>query len=146
MKDLQIPGDGSAFDNIQFMKAQAEDVLEDFRYQKILSEDELEAERQTFADLSIELQQLEEDKALEMERWNAKIKAKKENVRKSLGLLRVGRMEVSETVYLIRDEVEGKIGTYTQDGTILSERPLKNTEKQRNMFSETLNYKTGTDN
>lgn len=146
MKDLIIPGDGSPMDNIQFMNDNADDIQENYSYQKTWDEDELAAEKDKFTALSISIQQITEEKERIMAEINKRLKVKKELAKKSLMLLRTGRMEVSETVYFIKDEVEGKIGTYNQNGVLLSERPLKATERQRKIFSnEPLIYKTGTD-
>lgn len=146
MKDLRIPGDGSPMDKIQFMRDNADDIQENYSYQKTLDDDELAAEKDEFTALSISIQQITEEKERIMAEINERLKVKKELAKTSLMLLRTGRMEVSETVYFIKDENEGKIGTYNQNGVLLYERPMKATERQRKMFStDQITYKTGTD-
>lgn len=145
MKDLIILGDGSVIENINFMESNADDIGQNYSYQRILTDDEIDAERIEFATASIAIAQLEEEKQRVNAEINERLKAKKELAKTSLMLIRVGRSEVRETVYFIKDETEGKVGTYTQDGTLISERPLKPTERQRRIFNaEPLTYKTGT--
>lgn len=101
MENLRMPGD--AIRNIAFMQDNCDEQIDDYVYQKILSEEEIEAERETFANIAIELQQIEETAKMIAEEYREKIKKKKELYNKSLTLIRVGRMEVTGTVYLIKD-------------------------------------------
>lgn len=144
MKDLLIPGDGTPIDNIAFMRDNADDIQEAYTYQRILTEDEIQAEKNEYADLSIQIEQIEEEKQRIMSEINERLKIKKSLAKKSLMLFRIGRMEVTDTVYFIKDEKENKIGTYDSNGVLLTERPMKATERQRKMFNNNLNYKTGT--
>lgn len=147
MTHLIIPGDGSPIDNINFMRDNADDIVENYCYQRVLTEEELEAEKETFTKASIRHQQLLEEKERITSEINGRIKVEKELAKKSLNLIRAGRMEVSETVYLIKDEGEGRVGTFNQDGYLITDRPLKASERQRSMFSSpNLTYRTGTDN
>jgi hypothetical protein len=145
MTSIFIEGDGTPVTNIAFMESNADEILPDYTYQRILTEEEMVNERETFTELSIQLAQIEEQKAQMMAEINARKKAKKTALTKSLILLRVGRMEVTENVYLIKDENELKVGTFNWKGEIISERPMKQTERQRNLFKEPITYKTGTD-
>lgn len=144
MKDLILLGDGSVIENINFMESNADDIEQNYSYQRILTDDEIDAERIEFATASIAIAQLEEEKQRVNAEINERLKAKKELAKTSLMLIRVGRSEVRETVYFIKDETEGKVGTYTQDGKLIAERPLKPTERQRRIFNAEPLYKTGT--
>lgn len=150
MKDLEITGDGSVMDNIAFMESNADEIVPGYEYSRELSDEEIENERIEFANISIKIQQIEEEKARVMAELNANLKVQKELAKTALRLIRVGRMEVTETVYLIKDETEGKVGTYTQSGVLLSERKMKGTERQKSIYTrENVAYKsdkTGTDN
>lgn len=149
MKDILIPNPDSAIERINYMSSVADEPVPDYRYEKIMSEEDIAEERETFADLSIDLQRLEIEKAELVADMNKRIKEKREAAKVSLALIRTGRMEVVETVYLIADPNERKVGTFNQWGTLISERTMKKAEMlnfNRSLFNEGENAKTGTDN
>lgn len=149
MKDLYVTGDGSPMDNIAFMESNADEILPGYEYSRELSDDEIENERVEFANVSIKIEQLLEEKERFMAEFNERLKVQKQLAKKSLRLIRIGRMDVVETVYLVKDENEGMVGTYNQNGVLLSERKMKGTERQRTIYTrENVAYKsdkTGTD-
>lgn len=145
MKDLQIPGSGSAIENRTFMESNADEIVEDYEYTRQLSDEEIENERVEFANVSIKIEQLAEEKARLLAEINEKIKAETAKAKKSLGLIRRRRMDVIETVYLVKDENEGNIGTYTMNGVLISERKMRGTERQKTVFTrDNIGYKDGT--
>lgn len=122
MKDIFIPNPDSAIERINYMSSVAYEPVPDYRYEKIMSEDDIAEERETFADLSIELQRLEIEKAELVADMNKRIKEKREAAKVSLALIRTGRMEVVETVYLIKKmKGYGKSNGMTLKGIILVE-------------------------
>lgn len=145
MKDLQIPGSGSVIENRTFMESNADEIVEGYEYTRQLSDEEIENERVEFANVSIKIEQLAEEKARLLAEINEKIKAETAKAKKSLGLIRRGRMDVIETVYLVKDENEGNIGTYTMNGVLISERKMRGTERQKTLFTrDNIGYKDGT--
>ena len=147
MKDIIIPNPETAIDRINYMSAAADEVVPDYRYERTLSPEELDEERQTFADLSIDLQRLEIEKAELVAQLNAKIKEKRNEATKSLTLIRTGRMEVVENVYLIADPGNKMIGTFNQYGTLISERQMRKSEYlnfNRSLFTDEQVIKDGT--
>ena len=144
MTNIIIPGDGSPMANINFMRDNADEVVEDYSYQRVLTEDELIEERERFAEVSIELEMLEEQKKIILDEIMEKIKAKKKVASKHLMLIRVGRQEVTGEAFIFRDEDEKKIGTYDMNGVLLSDRNMKPTEIQRKLFNNNFNRLTGT--
>lgn len=145
MKDLQIPGSGSVIENRTFMESNADEIVEGYEYTRQLSDEEIENERVEFANVSIKIEQLAEEKARLLAEINEKIKAETAKAKKSLGLIRRGRMDVIETVYLVKDENEGNIGTYTMNGVLISERKMRGTERQKTVFTrDNIGYKDGT--
>lgn len=145
MKDLLIPGDGSVIENKTFMENTADEIVEGYEYTRELSDEEIENERIEFANVSIKIEQLEEEKARVVGEINERLKAEKTKAKKALGLVRRGRMDVIETVYMVKDEVEGKVGTYTMNGTLISERKMKGTERQKSIYTrDAVEYKDGT--
>lgn len=152
MKNIIIPNDETAIDRVTFMQSQADDTLPDYRYERVLTDEELDEERITFTEVSIELAKLEFEKAEVVADFNRRIKTEKQNAERSLSLLRTGRMEVVENVYQIADFNEGRVGIYNQFGELISDRPMKKSERgvlNRSLFraeeTETNNFKTGTD-
>lgn len=135
MKNLFVQMD-SLIEKRQFMESNADEVLKGYEYSRELSEEELTAELESFSDISIRVQQIEEEKSRVMTEINARLKVEKALAEKSLALIRTKRIDVVDTVYLIRDEMEQKIGTYDIDGNLLSERTMRPTERQRTIFSK----------
>lgn len=136
------------------MSAQADETIPDWRYEKTLTEDELDEERRTFTDLSLDLARIEFEKSEAVAAFNVKIKALKQKAEVSLSMVRTGRTEVVENVYQIADFAEGRVGIYNQFGDLLSERNLKRSERgaDRSLFgkhdddagNQFNQYKTGT--
>lgn len=146
MTNIIIPGDGSPMTNINFMRDNADEVIEDYSYQRLLTEEELVEERERFAEVSIELEMLEEQKKIILDEIMGKIKSKKKVAQKHLMLIRVGRQEVTGEAFIIRDEEEKKIGTYDMNGVLIQDRSMKPSEIQRKLFNNNFNRLTGTDN
>jgi hypothetical protein len=145
MKDIEIPFDDrdSAIARINFMSSNADEVLPDYWYSRKLPPEEIAAERETFADASLELARLQAEKAELVAEINARIKRQKKVAEISLATLRTGRVETRETVYVISDHVEGMVGTYNQFGALIAERTMRKGERtQPSIFN---NLKTGTD-
>lgn len=146
---IHIPNPDDAIDRIAFMQTQADETLPGYRYERSLSEEELEAERNTYIDESLTLANLEFEKAEYLAELNARIKAVKVKAVKALDLIRTGRIEVVEDVYQIADYDEGKVFIYNQFGDVISSRPFTQIERktyQRSVFNHpSLNIKTGTD-
>lgn len=125
------------------MSSNADEVVPDYWYSRKLSTDEISAERETFAEASIELDRLQAEKADLVAEINARIKRQKKIADLSLAILRTGRMETRETVYIISDHTEGAVGTYNQFGELISERPMRKGERVQPSIFNSL--KTGTD-
>ncbi len=118
----------------------ATDILQGEHYQKTLNEDELAEERKFYADVSIEIQRLEEEKKMEMERLSAIIKAKKGMAAVSLAKIRSGRTEVCEDLYVVQDFARGMIQQYNVAGELVHERPMRSTERQSRISFESPDY------
>ena len=143
MKDIIIPDNESAIGRINFMSSNADVVVPEYWYSRKLPPEEITSERETFAESSIELARLQAEKADLVAEINARIKRQKKIADLSLAILRTGRMETRETVYIISDHAEGAVGTYNQFGELIAERPMRKGERvQQSIFN---NLKTGTD-
>lgn len=151
MTKIEIPNPDTPIDRINFMQSQADEVLPGYRYERSLTEDELEAERLTFIDKSIELSNLEFERAEAMAEFNRRIKELKTAATKSIDLIRTGRIEVVEDVYQIADIGAQKVFLYNQFGDPILSRPFTSTERkayQTSAFNQQsfTQLKTGTDN
>jgi hypothetical protein len=138
MKRIEVPD--NAIDRIAFMQSQADETLPGYRYERSLTEEELDAEQRLFIDKSIELSNLEFEKAEAMAEFNRRIKEIKNVTTASIDILRTGRIEVVEDVYQIADIPEGKVYLYNQLGEPILSRPFTQAERkayQRTVFSET---------
>jgi hypothetical protein len=105
MKNLQIPGDGSVYDNERWLQNMADEIFEGYSYQAELTPDELDAERETFAALSIQIAQIEEEKQRVMAEINERLKKKKGEAGAALMLIRTQRREVIGTARSHRNGV-----------------------------------------
>lgn len=132
MKSLNIPGDGSVHDNERWLSNMADEILEGYSYHADLDADELAAERETFAALSIQIAQIEEEKQRVMAEINERLKKVKGQAGVSLMLIRTGRREVIGTAYQLTDEKLGRIGIFDVHGNLLSSRPKSGNRK--NLF------------
>jgi len=130
MDKILIPNQDSAIDRIAFMQSQADETLPGYRYERALNEEELEAERAEFIDVSIELSNVEFEKAEAMAEFNRRIKELKNKASTSIDLIRTGRMEVVEDVYQIADITERKVVLYNQWGDPILSRPFTGTERK----------------
>ena len=128
MTNIIIPGDGSPMANINFMRDNADEVVEDYSYQRVLTEDELIEERERFAEVSIELEMLEEQKKIILDEIMEKIKSKKKVAQKHLMLIRVCRQEVTGEVFTFRDEEEKKDWDVRHERSTYS-RPIHETQR-----------------
>jgi len=132
MKQL-IFQDKTTIERLNLLEGNADDVIEGYYYERVLTEEQVIEEQEAFARTHIELQNLEEEKRQIVEGLNEQIKIKKKLAEKSLQMIKTGREEVKETVYVINDEDEGKIGTYNHRGELIAERPMRGAERQRKM-------------
>lgn len=151
MTKIEIPNADTAIERLNFMESQADETLQGYRYERSLTEEELEAERLNFIDKSIALSNLEFEKAEAMAEFNRKIKELKQEATKSIDLIRTGRIEVVETVYQIADVGAQKVFLYNQFGDPILSRPFTSSERkayQTSVFNNQsfTQLKTGTDN
>lgn len=120
-------------ERIRMLEDNSDDVVEQFTYDRVLTDEEKQEEQELFSAVHIELARMEAEKKQLVERLNADIKVKRTIAEKTLLKIKNGREEVTETVYVIHDEDEQKVGTYNYRGELISERPMRSGERQRRM-------------
>jgi hypothetical protein len=126
---------------IRALEDNALDIAEDYSYHRPLSDDEVADLRNEFAEKHMEIENLQKKKAALMAEINGELKAKKITASAALSMIRTGKEEVSGTVYFIQDFDAGKIKVYDAEGILISERPMKQADRQARIFQS----KTGTE-
>ena len=116
----------SNLERIRILESMADDIVDGFYYQKVLSDEDVQDQEQLFAETHIALVRIKAENAAAMAEFNRKIKEKKVVAEKALQLIHTRREEVTETVYVITSEDGTQQGTYNQRGELVGEKPLKN--------------------
>jgi hypothetical protein len=106
------------------------DKMEDTKYYKPLTEDELTARREMLTDNCIKLGDLEEEKKLLTEKIKVKIDPLKEENKMLLLECRTKQVQVSGILYHMADHENGYMETYDHNGELLYSRKLRPDEKQ----------------
>jgi len=127
MDQLILQGEDT-LSRIRILESMAEDIVDGYYYQKILSDEDVQEQEQFFAETHIDLVRIEAEKAVAMAEFNRRIKEKKVVAEKALQRIHARREEVTETVYVITDDNGTKQGTYNNRGELIGERPLKNSK------------------
>ena len=125
--------DKDQVERIRLLEDNAADVVQGHHYERVLTDDEISDEQEQFSAYHIELQRLENEKAEKVAELNAAIKIKRELATKSLQKIKTRREDVAETVYVIHDEDDQKVGLYNFRGELISERPMRAGERQHRL-------------
>ena len=120
-------------ERIRMLEDNSDDILEAYSYDRVLTDDEKQEEQESFAQTHIEIARLEGEKKEIVDRLNQELKVKRIIADKALLKIKTGREEVTETVYVIHDEDEQRVGTYNFRGELIAERPMRSGERQRRM-------------
>ena len=122
--------DESAIERIRHLEDNASEVLPNYNYERILTQEEIAEQREAFSTDHIELGKIERAKSEALAQFNASLKNVKLKAADRLTKIRTGREEVTETVYVIQDFEEGKVGIYNQNGELISEKPMRGADRQ----------------
>lgn len=125
--------DESAVERIRHLESNAADIVEAYNYERLLTDEDVADEQAAFAELHIEIARLEAEKRETLEALNHEIKTKRKVADAGLVKIKTRREDVTETVYMIRDEEAQVIGTYNQDGVLIAERPMRAAERTYRM-------------
>lgn len=137
--DSLIFQDLDQLSRIRILESNAADIVDGFSYDRVLNEEDVADEQAKFSNLHIEMVRIEAEKAAAVALWNAELKKRRTLAEQSLQLIKTKRQEVLETVYVIRDEVENKVGTYNMHGELITERPMRKTERGERQYRMNLN-------
>lgn len=107
---------------------------EDSEYQRPLTQEELEADKDLLAQTMIKLGH--EDVLLQKFKTEMKGRTKPLELQKNETLQRIktGQVEEVGPIYTIDDHETGMVGVYDQHGYLISSRRMKATERQRGIF------------
>lgn len=125
----------SPVDRIRTLEDNALDVVDEFVYQRELSEEELSDLREEFASIHLELKRLEEKKADAVAELNVKIKENKIKAAAHLQVIGNGRETLTGKVFFLQDFAEGKIKIYDSEGILVAEKPMRNADRQGGLFA-----------
>lgn len=128
-------------ERLQILKDNAEQT-EQFTYAKDLSDEEISAAKDKYAQNGIVLQQKDEEIAEIKKQFAAEISPLKAASRELLERIKHRAETVTETVYLIADQEKGNMDYYNAIGEIVYSRKLMPQEKQIRLKS----LKEGTNN
>lgn len=119
---------------VEALEAQAHKILPDSSYLKPLTESELEERREMLADNCIRMNELNIRKKEAALLLKAEQKPLAEMNSLILTEIKTKNREVKGTLYLVDNQPEGMMETYTEDGELISSRRLRPDEKQGNIF------------
>ena len=149
MKDLFQ--DLTPTQRVEMLESNAFDLIENHTYRRPLTDEELAEEREAFTNAHIEIERMQNELAEIMAQKKQEIKLKQKVAAAHLDNIKHQSEEKVDTVFLIQDFKERKIGTYNSEGILLTERPMRGKERQSMIpfqLGKTFdgdNSRTGTD-
>lgn len=123
--------DLDTIERIVTLESNADDIIEGYTYDRVLTDEEISDLETDFAALHIEMDRLVAEKKEWLEMKNAEIKAKQKAAAATMKMIRTRREEVTETVYVLSDEKS--IGTYNHRGELVSSKPKRGGDRQYRM-------------
>lgn len=128
----------------RFLRDNADDAAET-TYSRPFTEDEMAEMKQSLADVSIKLNDLEEEKKEFMDSFKAKTQPFESEKKALLRDLKTKAKLVSGTCYKFVDHEERRVYFYSPEGHVIESRAPYASEMQLNMFSLNIR-KNGTNN
>ena len=117
----------------QIMKDSCDQILER-SYTRKFDQAEINEKRSELANVSIQMQELEQELAEHRATIKGKIKPLSERRGKILDELKSGGEWIKGDCYKFVDDEEGMVGIYSPEGYKLEERPMTQEERQCNVF------------
>lgn len=113
-------------------------------YTRQFSQEDVNERRAELEQVSIQLQELDDELAQARADIKGRIKPLLERRAKILDELKARGEWITTDVYKFVDMEEGKAGFYAPEGNLIEERPITPEERQRNIM-QALRFRTGTD-
>ncbi|PWB01676.1 hypothetical protein C5O23_08995 [Duncaniella muris] len=128
----------------QVMRDNCDQILER-SYTNKFDQDAINARRAEYANVGIQVAELEKQLAEIRAEYKGKIKPLVERMSGILEEIKSGGEWVTTDVFLFKDFESGMAAIYAPDGHLLEKRPLTPGEKQPTIMSAIRNFRTGTD-
>lgn len=117
------------------------DSMEETKYFRDLTAEQLDIKRETFVDNSIKLSQLEDELAAYKESYKQQMKPLKDENKGLQTQIKLRKEQFDGVLFHIADHENGIMETFDENGDFVSSRRLKPNEKQAKLF---VAGKTGT--
>ena len=139
--------DYSEQDRLQMLQDNCSKVLEDYGYNKPLSQEQFKAIKDKLSSASVSLHDVQEEKKAVDAGYAEQIKSLKGIIADQVRQLKTRSTYTCERCFEVIDYDEKKVGVYTKEGVLIEERAatLMELREPKNMFASELK-KTGTHN
>lgn len=127
----------------EFLK-DSSDAVEVVSYTRRFTPDELAQKKESLAEISIRINDIEVEKKEAMDEFKERLKVLNVEKKELLSMIKAGAEQVEEECAKILYHDERMGGFYNKLGELVYSRPIMTHEMQRTMFS--INSKTGTNN
>jgi hypothetical protein len=127
----------------RFLKDNCE-AVESVGYMKPFKPEEIERKKNRLADVSIELADIEAEKALAVSSFKVRMAPLKEERTELVSDIKVKARYVTEQCYKFVDRDTRRVGYYNNDGQLISERPAMMDELQLSIPFEHSGEMSGT--
>lgn len=129
----QFMPDATPEQRLQMLKDHC-DSMEETKYFKDLTPDELDVKRETFVDNSITLSTLEDELTAYKESYKNQMKPLKDTNKALQTQIKMRKENIEGVLFHIADQVAGIMETYDEFGEFVSSRRLRPDEKQTKLF------------
>ena len=128
----------------QVMRDNCDQILER-SYTNKFDQDAINERRAEYANVGIQISELEKELAEIRADYKGRIKPLLERQSGILAEIKSGGEWVTTDVFLFKDMESGMAAIYTPDGHLLESRPLTHGENQPTIMTAIRNFRTGTD-
>jgi hypothetical protein len=133
MPEIFMP-DATAAERLQALKNNADNIEENASYERDLTDEELDAKRETFVDNSINVSKLEDELNAYKKAYKGKIEPIK-IINKGLQFeIKTKRTTEKGTLYHLANQESGYMETYNEAGELIGKRRLRPEERQTRLY------------
>lgn len=133
MSEIFMP-DATPIERLQALKNHADKIEENASYERDLTDEELDAKRETFVDNSISVSKLEDELNAYKKTYKGKIEPLK-IVNKGLQFeIKMKRAMEKGTLFHLANQESGYMETYNEKGELIGKRRLRPDERQTRLY------------
>lgn len=136
--DSKILQDLPPEERVQYLRDNAFKVDPKYTYTRELEEGEIHERQNDMSQHLIEIDRQDQTLKEHKEAYNSVVKPLRENIKCKLQEIRTRSEEVTDEVFLIKDEHTQRMGIYSKEGVLLFERALMPDEKQYSIVDSTF--------